>query len=70
MSRPFQHGPGARLLRLKTRIAEVVAERESIRQAIETGRMSAAEGSHRLVPLDSELAELDSAFKQDREAQQ
>jgi hypothetical protein len=70
MSRPQQQPPEAELQRLKRRIAEVAAEREALKQAMEAGRLVMAEGLRRLQPLDDELSELDSAFKQAWDAQQ
>ncbi len=70
MNRPQQHPPESELQRLKSRIAEVVAEREALKQAIESGRLGMAEGLRRLEPLDNELSALDSAFKRGWDAQQ
>jgi hypothetical protein len=70
MSRSQQQPTEMEMAWLKQRIAEVVAERESIKQAIESGRMPASEGVRRLEPLDGELSALDTAFKQGWDAQQ
>ncbi len=70
MNRPQQYPPESELQRLKSRIAEVVAEREALKQAIESGRLGMAEGLRRLEPLDTELSALDSAFKRGWDAQQ
>lgn len=70
MSQPQQHPPGDELQRLKTRIAEVVAERDALKREIEAGRLGPSEGLRRLVRLDAELSALDTAFKQGWDAQQ
>lgn len=56
--------------RLRNRIAEVVAQREAIKQEIATGALRGTQGLRRLEPLDRELSTLDSAFKQRWDAQQ
>jgi len=62
--------PDGELQRLKQQIAEVVAQREAIKAAIEAGKLSATEGLRRLAPLDDTLSRLDTAFKQLWDAQQ
>ncbi len=70
MSRPQQQQTDSELSRLKQRIAEVVAERDALKQAIESGQLEAAEGVRRLEPLDTELSALDTSFKQRWDTQQ
>ncbi|MEJ2395293.1 MAG: hypothetical protein P8045_08060 [Candidatus Thiodiazotropha sp.] len=70
MSRPQQQQADSELSRLKQRIAEVVAERDALKQAIESGQLEAAEGVRRLEPLDTELSALDTSFKQRWDTQQ
>jgi predicted nuclease with TOPRIM domain len=70
MSRPQQQQADSELSRLKQRIAEVVAERDALKQAIESGHLEAAEGVRRLEPLDTELSALDTSFKQRWDTQQ
>jgi hypothetical protein len=70
VTRPQQQQPDSELARLKQRIAEVVAERDTLKLAIESGKLGTAEGLRRLEPLDTELSALDSAFKQRWDAQQ
>lgn len=70
MSRPQTRPEPDEMQRLRQRIAEVVAQREAIKQAIESGTLSPARGLRQLEPLDRELSELDSAFKQRWDAQQ
>jgi predicted nuclease with TOPRIM domain len=70
MSRPQQQQADSELSRLKQRIAEVVAERDALKQAIESGELGTAEGVRRLEPLDTELSALDTSFKQRWDTQQ
>ncbi len=70
MSHPQQLPPETEPQRLKAHIAEVVTEREALKQAIESGRLGAAEGLRRLEPLDNELSALDSAFKREWDVRQ
>ena len=70
MSRPFQQAPRVRLQCLEHRIAAIEAERESLKQAIGTGRIGTAEGLRRLKALNSALTEFDYADRQDRDSQQ
>jgi uncharacterized protein YaaN involved in tellurite resistance len=49
---------------LKLQIADVVAQRDALKQAIESGRQAASEGLRKLVLLDEKLSKLDTAFKQ------
>jgi hypothetical protein len=70
MSRPQTTPEAGELQRLRQRIAEVAAQREAIKQAIESGRLPASQGLRQLEPLDRELSALDSAFKQRWDAQQ
>ena len=70
MSRPQTTPAALGLQRLKQQIAEVVAQREAIKTAIESGSLPAVEGLRRLAPLDEHLSQLDSAFKQQWDGQQ
>jgi predicted nuclease with TOPRIM domain len=70
MSRPQQQQADSELSRLKQRIAEVAAERDALKQAIESGELGTDEGLRRLEPLDTELSTLDTAFKQRWDTQQ
>jgi hypothetical protein len=70
MSQPQTIQADNELQRLKQQIAEVVAQREAIKSAVESGNLSAGEGLRRLAPLDERLSALDSAFKQGWDAQQ
>lgn len=70
MSRPQTKPNAHEMERLKARIAEMAARRDAIKRAIETGELSAARGLRQLEPLDRELSELDTAFKQRWDAQQ
>lgn len=70
MNRPRPRDSETELQQLKARIAEVVAEREALKRAIESGRLGAAEGLRRLELLDNELSALDTAFKRDWDARQ
>ena len=70
MSRPQTTPEADELQRLRQRIAEVAAQREAIKQAIEAGRLPPSQGLRQLEPLDRELSALDSAFKQRWDAQQ
>ena len=70
MSRPQTVPETDELQRLRQRIAEVAAQREAIKQAIESGQLPASQGLRQLEPLDRELSALDSAFKQRWDAQQ
>lgn len=58
------------LKRLKKRIAEVVAERETLKREIEVGQLNISAGLSRLAVLDRELSELDTNFKRCWDAQQ
>jgi predicted nuclease with TOPRIM domain len=70
MSTPQPQTDDDELERLKQCIAEVVANRESLKQDIESKHISASEGLRRLEILDRELSALDSAFKKIWDAQQ
>lgn len=70
MMHPQATPPASELQRLKQEIAEVAAQREAIKAAIESGNLPASEGLRRLAPLDERLSALDSAFKQRWDAQQ
>lgn len=69
MSRPQQTQTPQEIERLRNRIAEVVAQREAIKQEIATGTLPGIQGLRRLEPLDRELSTLDSAFKQQWDTQ-
>jgi len=70
MNRPPEQQPEEELQRLRRRIAEVVAARDALKRAIETGATGASEGLRRLERLDAELSVLDTAFKQRWDSQQ
>ncbi|MET0066938.1 MAG: hypothetical protein ABW076_11400 [Candidatus Thiodiazotropha sp.] len=62
--------PSAQLDQLRQQIAEVVAQRDALKQAIETHQIPASQGLRKLTQLDERLSQLDSAFKQGWDAQQ
>ncbi|MET0028772.1 MAG: hypothetical protein ABW101_14180 [Candidatus Thiodiazotropha sp.] len=62
--------PSAQLDQLRQQIAEVVAQRDALKQAIEAQQVPASQGLRTLVELDERLSQLDSAFKQGWDAQQ
>ncbi len=49
---------------LKQQIMDVVAQRDALKQAIESGQQAASEGLRKLALLDEQLSKLDTAFKQ------
>ena len=70
MSRPQESQRRHEMQRLRARIAEVVARRDALKQAIEKGELPPSRGLRQLESLDRELSELDTAFKQRWDAQQ
>jgi hypothetical protein len=48
---------------LKVRIAQVWAQRESLKQALNEGAMAPSQGLHDLEAVDRELAQMDTRFK-------
>ncbi len=62
--------PAAPLDQLRQQIAEVVAQRDALKQAIESRQVPASQGLRTLIELDERLSKLDSAFKQGWDAQQ
>lgn len=70
MTQPQQQQSDDTLKRLKKRIADVAAERETLKREIEVGHLNISAGLSRLAVLDRELSELDTNFKRCWDAQQ
>jgi len=70
MNLPRKTPPDGELQRLKQEIAQIVMQREAIKEAIVSGNLPASQGLRQLPPLDTTLSQLDSAFKQLWDAQQ
>jgi hypothetical protein len=71
VSEPQETQPQNELQRLRQRITDLVAQRDALKQAIETGALRpSSEGLRQLESLDQTLSALDTAFKQRWDAQQ
>lgn len=58
-----EHPPHQEISRLKARIAEVYAQREQLKQALETGALAPRAGFQQLDETDRLLSRLDTRFK-------
>jgi len=61
---PLDTPAGLEIAQLKSRIAQVWAEREELKNALNQGALSFIHGMRKLEVVDLELAELDTRFKQ------